>query len=259
MSKSEAHREGVPLRLRPDQLAHLMHVETASELLAGVVHELNQPLTALAMLIGGAQEVACTIDGGSSRLTDVLSKIEAQAVRCCEITRRLRQINRRTEPRRSRCDPNLIVKQALAQLSVEIRTARVDVRLNLDSRVPDAVLLDVALARQVVAKLLKNAVESLEQSTGEVRILEVATTLRPGQGLLIEFDDSGPGVPAALESCLFEPFVTSKPDHLGLGLTVSRSIVDAHGGRLWFERSPLGGARFCTLFPDRREESDDGE
>jgi C4-dicarboxylate-specific signal transduction histidine kinase len=237
-----------------------MHVETAAELLTGLVHELNQPLTALAMLISSAQEVAQTADAGSTRITELLSKIEVQAVRSSEITRRLRQINRRSEPRRSRCDPNLIVKQALAQLSVEVRTARVDVRLNLDPAVRDAVLLDAAQTRQVVAKLLRNAVESLEQSSSleqcapEGRIVEASTTLREDGSLLIAIDDNGLGVPPEIESCLFEPFVTSKPDRLGLGLAVSRSIVEAHGGRLWLERSPLGGARFCALFPLRRPE-----
>ncbi|HXY33159.1 MAG TPA: sensor histidine kinase [Planctomycetaceae bacterium] len=250
VSKVEEQKQSVPLHLRPDQLAHLIHLQIESELLVGILHELNQPLTAIAMLVCSAQEVARSGAGfDAARMAEIISKLEVQIARASEITRRLRQMNRRTDPYPSRCDPNLIVKQAVGQLSSEIRAAGVEVQLNLDQSVPDDAFLDAAQIRQVVVNLVRNALDSLEASTASPRVVAVSTTRTGDREIVLEVRDSGLGISPEIAPCLFEPFVTTRPDRLGLGLTVSRAIVEAHSGRSWFERSPNGGARFLARLP----------
>jgi C4-dicarboxylate-specific signal transduction histidine kinase len=257
VSTVEGQKESVRLCLRPDQLAHLMHREIASELLVGFLHELNQPLTAMAMLVSSASEAArATADSRLARVSELLSKIELQTTRACEITRRLRQASRRIEPRRVACDPNLIVKQALGLSSADIRACQTQVQLGLNPAARGGVSLDVAQIRQVILSLLRNALESLEGAASSPRILEVSTTLIETTGdrwLALSISDNGVGVPPELEYALFEPFVTSKPDHPGLGLAISRSIVQAHGGRLSHERPDNGGARFVVMLPCHRQ------
>jgi two-component system sensor histidine kinase DctS len=246
--------------LRADQLAHLAHREVSAALITGIAHDLNQPLSALGMLVCAGQDLLKRAgDPGTPRFAELFAKLESQTTRACEIARRLCQTVRRTEPRRVPCDVNALVWQTVEQMSDQIRAARADVRLNLEASVGESLLLDVGQIRQVVSNLLQNAVDAIDPSVANERLLELSTRIDEQRSLIFEVRDTGGGISSELESCLFDPFITTKSDRLGLGLMISRSIVEAHGGLLWFERVPGGGTRFLLTLPRFAEqEGSDG-
>jgi signal transduction histidine kinase len=233
-----------------DRLAHMIRVKTAGELAAGIAHELNQPLTAIAALAFTAhEEIGKSRFPGRAHLAELLSKIEAQSIRAGEIILRLRHLIRRPDPRRLSCDLNSLITQVTQLMLADIREAEVDLRLQLDETLNQAILVDAIQIQQVLVNLLKNAIDALIASPSKHRIIEIATKTIDGREVIIEVGDTGPGLSPDLESCLFEPFKTSKEDGLGLGLCISRSIVKAHGGRLWMEPRPAGGTNFLISLP----------
>ena len=236
--------------LRADQLAHLAHRETSAALVAGIAHDLNQPLSAIGMLVcAGKDLLRKSSDPHAVRVSELLSKIDVQTTRACEMSRRLSQTLRRSTPNRGACDPEVLIGPALERLAVEIRAVRADVRLRLDRSLRRGVVVDSSLMVEVVRNLVRNSIEALEVSSADRRTVEICAKVIDDGDFIFEVADTGPGVIPELQSCLFDPFVTSKSDRLGLGLTVSRSIVETHGGSLCLESSSEAGARFVLTLP----------
>jgi C4-dicarboxylate-specific signal transduction histidine kinase len=235
--------------LRADQLAHLAHRETSAALVAGLAHDLNQPLSAIGMLVcAGEDLLRKSSDPHAARVSELLAKIDAQTTRACEMSRRLSQTLRRSTPNRGACDPEVLIGPALERLAGEIHAFGADVRLRLDRSLRLGVVVDSAQMAEVVRNLVRNAIESFELSPADRRTVEICAKVTDSGDFLLEVHDTGPGVIPEMQSCLFEPFVTSKGDRIGLGLTVSRSIVEAHGGSLSLESSEAG-ARFVVALP----------
>ncbi len=139
-------------------------------------------------------------------------------------------------------------------MSERIRAARIDVRLHLEANGDESLLLDAGQIRQVVSNLLQNALDAFDACVTDERILELVARIDEDRNLILKVHDTGGGVSPELESRLFDPFITTKPDRLGLGLTISRWIVESHGGRLWFERLPEGGTLFLVTVPQLGEQ-----
>jgi signal transduction histidine kinase len=231
-----------------DRLTHMIRVKTVGKLAAGIAHELNQPLTAIAALAFTAHEQLGKSDfAGAAHLGELLSKIEAQSIRAGEIILRLRQLIRRSDPRRLPCDLNSLITQVIQLMSADIREAEIDLRLQLEETLCQTILVDSIQIQQVLLNLLKNAIDALKASPAKQRRVTIATKTIDCREVVIEVGDTGPGLSPDLESCLFEPFRTSKEDGLGLGLCISRSIAEAHGGRLWMEPRPTGTTFLFSL------------
>jgi signal transduction histidine kinase len=213
------------------EVAHAARLTTLGGMAAGLAHELNQPLAAVVSYARGCVRRLEAGDLPKAALLEVLEEISAQALRGGEVLRRIRDFLQ-GESRREEVDLNDLVQRALRFAEAEAR--RMEVRLDLDLA-PDALRIEVdpIQIEQVILNLVQNGFEVMTTSNGTERVLSIATRRLAADMVEVTVRDSGAGLSSDVAARLFEPFFTTKSDGLGLGLSISRTIVEAHGGRLW--------------------------
>jgi PAS domain S-box-containing protein len=237
------------LHERETQLAHVARLTTMGELVAGIAHEVNQPLYAISNY---ARACANALGNEGPPPLEKLRRwnedIQAAATRASEIIKRLSNFTRRGECLREHVDVNQTIEQSLELLAFDARRCGVTVERKLCLPAPRVPADEIQL-QQVLVNLLRNAYEAVSQHNGASngRIVRVTTTTA-GDFAEIAVADSGPGLPPDGER-LFDAFVTTKPTGMGMGLAVSRSIVEAHGGAIKAANNPGGGATFSFTIP----------
>jgi two-component system sensor histidine kinase TtrS len=212
---------------------------------------LNQPLSAIANYAKGCTRRLQADGAQSDELIEAMNSIAAEAMRASEIIRSLKRYVKKCKPQRELVDLNSIVKHA-AQLVVG-EAHRHDVALDLccGDSLPE-ISADPIQLEQVVVNLLANGIDALEDSSASKQ-LTVHTRQSDGGGIEVTVADNGCGFPAELKHKIFEPFFTTKPHGLGMGLAISRSMIEAHGGRLHARRNEHGGATFVFTLPLKAE------
>jgi len=221
--------------------------ETASTL----AHELNQPLIAIVGYTSATARLVEQPDGDPQEVIAALDKCHAQAVRAGEILKRLRELTRRRTPEFDECDVNTMVRKALAWTGQDLERAHVKVDLALaDDLAP--VQADRVLIEQVLLNLVQNAIDAMRDVAAPERTLAIATSVDPDGAARVSISDRGHGIPPDVAERLFSPFFTTKRGGLGLGLSICRSIVEMHGGRIGHAPGPQGGAMFTFTFPRQR-------
>jgi len=233
------------------ELTHVCRLSAVGEMGAALAHELNQPLTAIVNYMQACRRLLqAQIGTVPPRVDEAMEKAAAQAARAGEIIRRLRQFVGKGENQRRLEDLNNVVEEASALALVGAKPQGVRVRLELAPDLP-RIALDRVQIQQVVLNLVRNAIEAM--SAAEERLLTIGTRkdAKQGVGYLAEvkISDTGSGLAPAVLSQLFQPFVTTKVGGMGVGLSICRSIVDAHGGRIWAEPNPRGGTSFTFTLP----------
>jgi len=213
-----------------------------------LAHEINQPLGAIANFANGlaARLRKGTIDRPS--MLDAAEQIGTQAMRAAQVLQRLRDFIRKEPPRRSPCDINQLVRDAAHLIEPDARRLHIAVRLALDAQLP-AVDADAIQIEQVILNLLRNGVEAIDAAGPGRHELMIETSRGASGEVEVTVHDSGGGIPPAVWERLFEPFFTTKRDGLGMGLSISRSIVEAHGGHLFAPISSDAGATFRFNLP----------
>ena len=231
-----------------DDLTHLHRAAAMGELAASIVHELNQPLAAILTNAEAAQWVLDREPIDRQMLHDMLRDVIADDSRAAEVIRRMRTLLRRGEVRSSTHDLNDLAGEVVRLVSNDAALRGVSITLAVD-RAPLRVCGDGVQLQQVMLNLVINAVDAVARtSSGERRVW--VRTARRGGCCEIAVEDTGEGIAEGDIERVFEPFYSTKPDGLGVGLSISRMLVEAHGGRLQASRSPGGGAIFwCTLPP----------
>lgn len=237
------------LREHQDALAHVGRLSLLGQVAAGLAHELNQPLAAIGLHAEIAGRLAVPGEPLRAEVADALRQIAAQSARAGEIVRGVRRLARRSTPGTDPVAVDEVVGSAAALLDWQARRAGATVTLTAGG--PAAVVLaDRVQLEQVLVNLIQNALDAVSVQPENRRWVDVSTTTA-ADSVRVRVADTGPGGfdPARL----FEPFYTTKAGGLGLGLAISRSIVEAHGGRLWAEPAD-GGAVFAFTLPRRTEE-----
>jgi len=226
------------------ELSHFARGHMMGQMASGLAHELNQPLAAIAQNADAARIAAERIGATDEELQTILSEIEDQSLRAGDIIRALRSFVKKDRAERSVIDFPELAGQARRLVLPEATDAGVEISTEVD---PDMhVYGNRTQIAQVIVNLLRNAVEALAQShVTERRVLLHAE--REGAQVRVSVTDNGPGIAPGLT--LFSEFETTKPDGMGLGLSICRSIVEANGGRLWLDDTYTGGARFCFVLP----------
>jgi two-component system sensor kinase FixL len=224
------------------ELVHISRLTAMGEMASALAHELNQPLSAIANYMKGSRRLLeSSTDKQSGLLRDAMDKAAEQALRAGQIIRRLRDFVARGESERRVESVKKLVEEASALALVGAKDQGVRVRFQFDPAV-DLVLADKVQVQQVLLNLLRNAVEAME--TSQRRELVISTALGKDGMIAISVADTGSGIAPEMTSQLFQPFVTNKRHGMGVGLSISRTIVEAHGGQIGVEPNPAGGTVF---------------
>ncbi len=234
------------IRELQSELLHVSRATAMGQMSSALAHELNQPLTAILSYSNAAARMigAPALDG--EELRDVLSKIAEQTARAGHIIRRLRAFVEKREPNRVSEDINLLIADSVELGFTGMRDNGVKLRLRLDPEVPH-VTMDRIEIQQVLVNLVRNAAEAMQESPK--RELLVWTRRDGDDHVGVSVADTGPGISAEVSRRLFQPFVTTKPNGMGMGLNICRTIIEAHGGRLWADSNPDGGTVFHIRLP----------
>ncbi|MCF4129877.1 PAS domain S-box protein (plasmid) [Methylobacterium sp. SyP6R] len=244
---TEYQRIQARLQELQSELVHVSRLSAMGEMASTLAHELNQPLGAITNYTKGCRRLLAHSDSGSvATAVEVLDKVAEQALRAGQIIRRLRDFVARGETER-RVEPVArLIEDACALAMVGAREQGVALRLALDRRA-GSVLADRVQIQQVLVNLIRNAREAVAQ--GPRRELGIAARRLAPDRVEIAVSDTGPGIAEDVAGRLFQPFVTTKPGGMGVGLSICRTITEAHGGRLEVERSASGGATFRLILP----------
>ncbi len=232
-------------RQHQSDLTHVLRVSTMSAIAASLAHEINQPLGAIANYAAGC---ARRIRTGASQPGDVLpmvDQIAAEALRAGEIVRRMRELVRKGAQCREAIDLDQVARTAVHVIESEARQQGVSIHFE-PSLEPRAVWADGIQIEQVLLNLLLNALDAMRATPEGERVITVRT-LPAGDAVEVAVRDTGGGLAPGIAERAFDPFFTTKPDGLGMGLTISRSIIEAHGGRLWMTQNGCGSTFHFTL------------
>ena len=238
------------------ELIHISRLTALGEMASTLAHELNQPLSAIANYVTGSRRlIEGAADPRLDRVRDALDKAASQALRAGEIIRRLRDFVSRGESEPRVESIAKLVEEASALALVGAKEHGVRVRFQFD-RDHDLVLADKVQIQQVILNLVRNAVESMADT--ERRDLVLSTAAAENDMVCVSVADTGTGIAEDVASQLFQPFVTTKRHGMGVGLSISKTIIQSHGGRIWVESAPGGGTVFrFTLTSGSVEEAGD--
>jgi two-component system, LuxR family, sensor kinase FixL len=224
------------------ELVHISRLTAMGEMASALAHEINQPLSAIANYLKGAKRLLDgRSDDDSKTVGGAIEKAAEQALRAGQIIRRLRDFVARGENERRIESLSKLIEEANALALVGAKEHGVRVRLQID-RTQDLIFADKVQIQQVLLNLLRNAIEAVADQDRR----ELVISTRPSDDDMVEVSvaDTGAGINAAISAQLFQPFITTKAQGMGVGLSISRTIVEAHGGRIWTEPNPGGGAVF---------------
>lgn len=241
------------VRSHRDALAHALRVGTMGQLASGIAHELNQPLAAI---LNYASAFERRTTAGSTDLgwaQDAVRKIAEQAMRAADVIRTLRALVRKSEGERTWRDPHELVQTAIRFVEPELITPGIAIVVEQSADLP-RVQVDPIQIEQVVMNLVRNAIDAVRATpSGSRRAIRVTTRARSPDTVEIRVSDNGLGIAPDEADRLFDEFFTTKAQGLGLGLSISRSIVESHGGNLWLESTSPAGTTFCFTLPAAQE------
>jgi two-component system, LuxR family, sensor kinase FixL len=228
-----------------DGLLHVSRVRSMGQMAAALAHELNQPLTATANYVRAAVRLLALPEPDLERIREAMNHAVEQTLRSGEIIRRLRSFVTRGEVARQPESIAQLIEEASALALIGAKERGVKVLISMDPNLP-AASVDRVQIQQVLLNLIRNALEAMVSC--EVRELAITASVREDH-VLVSVTDSGSGISPEIEARLFQPFVTTKAEGMGIGLSVCRTIVEAHGGVLWRERNSGGGSAFHFTVP----------
>jgi two-component system sensor histidine kinase TtrS len=228
------------------ELAHVARLSTMGEMASGMAHELNQPLTAIATNADACIRLLESNPQARDRIIDALETIGAQARRAGGIIQQLRQFVRKEEPEPTPVDLNRLIEEVLALVQPELDRAGITVVRELDPQLAEVPAQRIQID-QVLLNLILNAIEAMSAETVSERRLILRTANAGDNAVVVSVEDTGPGLAPQIREKLFTPFVTSKPQGMGLGLSISQGIIQAHKGNLYYEEGAQGALFRFTL------------
>lgn len=242
---TERHQSERRVRELTAELVHISRLSAMGQLSSSLAHELNQPLTAIANYAEVARQIADMGGDNSPKLKEFLGKAIEQADRAGQIIRRLRSFVEKGAAERNLEDLNKVVTEATNLATIGARIDGIRVEFDLADAMPP-ISMDKIQIQQVIVNLVRNAIEALRDA--KHRELTVQTIGRSG-AQEVAIWDTGPGIDSSVAEKLFTPFLTTKKDGMGIGLSISQSIIESHEGRLWAEPNPGGGTVFRFRLP----------
>lgn len=240
--------ERITLAKAQAELAHVSRVSTLGQLAASIAHEVNQPLAAIVM---SGEACLRWLDAEAPPLDRVKRGIErtiGDGRRASEVLQRLRTLSRKGKVRSEAVNLNGVIEDCVPLVHIELSRQDVSLELDLAKTLPEIVGDRIQL-QQVIINLVLNAIQAMASVTHRPRNLAVRTRLQDNDQVLVAIQDSGPGFDPSVEADLFNAFFTTKPDGMGMGLSIVNSIIQAHHGRVWATCNDQGGATFQFTLP----------
>jgi PAS domain S-box-containing protein len=232
-----------------ERLAHLVRVHTAGEMSAALAHEITQPLGAIENYALAARRRMGEAPPDLARVADLLDKLIGQATRAGDVVTRMRGMVQRHELEPKEIDVERAVRDCLDMVKMDCEVRDIRIELKATGRLPTVVTDEIHL-QQVILNLLRNAMEAVEvPQPGVFRRISIETGLDGKGALSVRVTDRGPGIADGDLERVFESFYSTKPRGLGIGLSICRKLIEAHGGALWASHNPGGGAVFQFTLP----------
>jgi len=230
------------------ELAHVTRITTLGELAASIAHEVNQPLAAMVADAEASINWLAAAEPNLEQVRDALSTIVNDGHRAGEVIQRIRQLAKKTDPQREAVAINSMIEDMLPLLRPEVRRHDVSLRLDLAPNLR-AVPGDRVQLQQVLINLVMNGIEAMASVGDRPPVLVIRSRPHEGDQVLVSVEDAGVGIDPNSVNQLFSPFFTTKPGGMGMGLSISRSVIEGHGGRLWATPNPIHGATFHFALP----------
>lgn len=230
-----------------DRLTQVDRISALGEMASGIAHELNQPLAAIASYAQAARRRIESAQADPTRMINLLTKVEAQALRAGKVIDRMRSLSKSDATPRDRFGINDVVEEAIELIKPEAANRGVVVQTHYMLSNCE-IVVDAVQIQQVVLNLIRNAIDATEEAGVEKGVVFVKTLVDQDDNAVVLIQDNGPGISDEIRARMFQPFVTSKSYGTGLGLSISRSIVDAHGGKLE-AKNVASGAVFSFTIP----------
>ena len=231
------------------ELAHVQRLTELGQVVSTLVHEVNQPITAISNYVNACRRL--TTSGKHEQVQAALERIADQTNRAREIVHRIREFVMKRDVKMREENLSQVIQEAIALTCASVSGKRLTFTVQIDA-LGSQVEIDKTQVQQVLFNLLRNAIEAMQGQPR--RELTIAASPAGGEMVEISVADTGPGLPLGVRASLFQPFVTTKPNGMGVGLSVCRSIVEVHHGRLWADDNPGGGTVF--RFTVRRAQAD---
>jgi PAS domain S-box-containing protein len=251
---TERKRAEEALREARADLEQMARLTTMGELTASIAHEINQPLAAVVTQSEAALRFLDRDEPDLDEVQDALSAIRLDGMRAAEVIRSLRALAKKSGAQLTRLDIDDVIRKVLAVARGELLRHDVVLRTQLAAE-DEPVVGDPVQLQQVLLNLIMNGVEAMRGVTERARELTVSSMLVEPGSVLVAVEDTGTGLDPTVAERMFQPFFTTKPDGLGMGLSICRSIVEAHGGRLWVSPHAPHGADVRFTVPSWRNDS----
>ncbi|CAA7620752.1 ATP-binding protein [Magnetospirillum sp. SS-4] len=247
-------RAELDARERLGDLARLGRIYSTNEIAAGLAHEIKQPMLAIVNYVGAAVRLLEQSPPNVAEALRLMRNTDTQVARADGIIRRMRDFVQKGENRIRCLDIAEIVQEAMDLMLPLTRRHGIAVEFRKEGALPPVVVDDIQIL-QVVVNLLSNSITAIAEAGGPAGTISVAARLAGRSSVEVAVSDSGPGLPEDVADSLFQPFMTTRPEGVGIGLSISKAIVEAHDGRLWYDRAASGaGATFRFTLP-----ADDGD
>jgi PAS domain S-box-containing protein len=249
MDVTERRRAEEALRESQAALARVSRVAVLGELTASIAHEINQPLAAVVTNGSAALRWLATRPPNLDEVREALRRVIREANRTGDVVERIRALLKKKPPQMQALHMNAVIREVLSSVDNELRTGGITIQTELAADIP-MVLGDRVQLQEVMLNLILNSIDAMSALADRPRYLLITST-KDCEGVLVQVQDSGKGLDPRQVHKIFEPFFSTKPEGIGLGLSISRSIIEAHGGRLWATSGSPHGAVFQFILPEQ--------
>jgi C4-dicarboxylate-specific signal transduction histidine kinase len=231
------------LNIATTELSYVSRITTLGQLTASIIHDVSQPLSAIAANSAASVHLLAGPRPNIQEARRAIEDVIQEAERANAVITRMRRLFRRADPEKLRLDVNTVINDSMLLLRREADSARVQLDLDLAAGLPP-IAGDRVQLQQVLINLAMNGIEAMASVTDGLRKLQIRTNIGEAEKVVVAVRDFGSGIDPKIEETLFSPFHTTKPTGMGMGLSICRSIIEAHGGRIWASRNEGQGSTF---------------